>query len=230
MNTEKPLCIIPARGGSQRFPRKNIAPLGGKPLIAWTIEAAIESGIYDTAWVSSEDDEILEVSEKWGAKALSRPDDLAGHSVIIFELCQHLIREFLSQGENYTAISILLPTSPFRSAETIRQAWEAYAASDAAALMSVVPTEHPPEWTLNKGEDERMDPKYPNRYELPRPDLPQAYRHDGGHQIARIPDLLNVDEFIYLRPIAFSVPAEETIDINEPLDLEWAEFYLNHNK
>jgi CMP-N-acetylneuraminic acid synthetase len=75
---KKPLAIIPARGNSKRFPRKNIAILAGKPLIAYAIEAARDSEIFDLVCVSSEDDEILEIAEEWGAQAvLKRPEELS---------------------------------------------------------------------------------------------------------------------------------------------------------
>src|SRR5438094_83768 len=112
-SVNKPLCIIPARGNSKRFYRKNVALLGGKPLLAWTIEAASKSGIFDHLWVSSEDDEILETAGRWGADPVRRPSSLAQDEVTVQELCLHVAKETMAiPGSNYTAINVLLPTSP----------------------------------------------------------------------------------------------------------------------
>ena len=106
---EKPLAIIPARGGSKRFPRKNVAILAGKPLIAYAIETAQESEIFDLVCVSSEDDEILSIAEKWGAqRVLKRPAELAKDHASLKEVCVHLLEDFAMQGRKYLEFGLLL--------------------------------------------------------------------------------------------------------------------------
>ena len=221
----KPLCLIPARGGSKRLPRKNIALLGGRPLLAWTLETARESGIFDDLWVSSEEDEILKVAENWGGRPLLRNPGLAEDGVTVVELCLSVIWQFALQGLNYSALYVLLPTSPFRRSETIHRAWRSFLESDADALLSVVPLEHPPQWALMKTEG-WLKPVFPETYEFSRQTLAQTYRHDGGHAIARIEKFLQTRSFLNSRTLAFPIATEEAMDINEPEDLAQAEYLL----
>jgi len=121
---EKPLAIIPARGGSKRFPRKNIAILAGKPLIAYAIEAARDSRIFDLVCVSSEDDEILEIAAEWGAQAvLKRPAELADDRTSLKEVCAYLLESFSLQGRKYQEFGLLLVTSPLRTSANLREAY-----------------------------------------------------------------------------------------------------------
>jgi len=223
------LCIIPARGGSKRFSRKNQALLGGKPLLSWTIEAALESEIFDGVWISSEDEEMLSIGEKWGAIPIARPPELAGDEVTIVTLCLHLLNEFLYRSRQFNFLYVLLPTSPFRKSNTIRKAWQTFITSNADALMSVVRLEHPPQWALVQKEG-WLAPLYPEEYELYRHALSPAFRHDGGHAITKVSSFLTHKAFLAPRTLAFPVPAEEAIDINEPVDIAWAEYLLEHTR
>lgn len=223
--SDKPLCLVPARGGSKRLPRKNVAPFGGKPLLAWTIEAALEAGIFDTVWVSSENEEILRTAETWGGEPLPRPPALAGDRATEIDLCLHVLHELAARGHSYAALYMLLPTSPLRRSETIRRAWRTFEASGADALLSVIPLEYPPQWGLIEAAG-GLRPWRPADYETHREDLQKVYRHDGGHAIVRVQKFLREPGFVGARTIAFPVPLEEAVDVNEPLDLLWAEFLL----
>ena len=111
----KPLCLIPARGGSKRFPRKNVALLAGKPLLAWTIEAAVQSDLFDDIWVSSEDLEICNVARDYGAQIHERLDELAGDRVTVVQVCRQFLETFPNGATNYAGLYVMLPTSPFVS-------------------------------------------------------------------------------------------------------------------
>ncbi len=227
-NKKKPLCFIPARGGSKRISHKNIALLQGKPLIAWTIESAKESELFDKLYVSSDDDEILKIGENFGACPLERRADLAGDRITLLELCLKEV-EKLKEKEGYSDLYLLLPTSPFRKSSTIRKAWKKYINSGADTLLSVVPCEHPPQWALTV-EDNYIAPLYPHDYKQLRQDLKSAFRHDGGHLITKISSFLENKIFIGCKTLAFSGPVEESVDIDEPMDLLWAQFLLNKTK
>jgi CMP-N-acetylneuraminic acid synthetase len=223
--SKKPLCIIPARGSSKRFPRKNVAQLCGKPLVAWTIEAALESGIFDVVWISSEDEEILRIAEEWGGKGLVRPPELALDDIEISPLCIRIVQDFIAKGADYTALYVLLPTSPLRTGKSIRSAWELFISSDAEALLSVAPHEPPPQWgvVIRDGWLRSLMPEFRN---TPRIQLEKVYRPDGGHSIANIPYFLQTKHFVGEKTIAFFSPPEETVDVDNPLDLAFAEFLL----
>lgn len=149
----KPLAIIPARGGSKRLRRKNIALLDGKPLIVWTIEAASASGIFDNIRVSSEDQEILKIASSAGALPLERPRDLSQDHVTLAQFLAETLKNSDYKARGYTDLYLLLPTSPFRRAATIKNAWEFYLHTSAAGLMSVVDAPHPPQWALTIDEN-----------------------------------------------------------------------------
>jgi CMP-N-acetylneuraminic acid synthetase len=229
MNERKAFALIPARGGSKRFPRKNIALLHGRPLIAWTIQPALKSSIFDQVYVSSEDDEILALAAQWGATPLSRDPSLADDHVTLVMMLPSLLARFQAVKKGYTDLYLLLPTSPMRRAQSIREAWERYLSSGADSLLSVTHSDHPPQWVLTE-QNGWLKPLIPEMYELPRQELPPAYCHDGGHLITRISSFLREGRILNERTISYQVPREEAVDVNEPLDLAWAEFILNKRK
>lgn len=221
----KALCLIPARGGSKRFPRKNIALLAGKPLLAWTIEAATQSGIFEDIWVSSEDGEICDVARDYGTRIAERPDEFAGDRMTVVQVCRQFLKTFPNGGANYPGLYVMLPTSPFRKPDTIRRAWEAFVESRADSLLSTLPSDHPPQWAL-KAVDGRLSALMPEEYEKPRDKIVPAFIHDGGHAIVKPKTFIHSPEFLGTNTIAFPVPREESVDINHELDLEWAEFLI----
>jgi len=223
----KPLAIIPARGGSKRLHKKNIALLDGKPLLVWTIESAMASGIFDTIRVSSEDEEILKTAESAGALPFERPANLSRDDITLTHFLAETLKNFDFTGGGYTDLYLLLPTSPFRRGTTIVHAWEFYLNSGAGGLMSIINVPHPPQWALTI-DNTALKPLYPADYEKSRMDLTPAYMHDGGHIIADINKFLQTGNFLGLHPAAFPSPEDETIDINTEIDLKWAEFLLQN--
>ncbi|MBI2055590.1 MAG: acylneuraminate cytidylyltransferase family protein, partial [Candidatus Sungbacteria bacterium] len=120
----KILGIIPARGGSKSIPRKNIKELGGKPLIAWTIEAAKKSGVFDRIILTTDDSEIAEVGREWGVEVpFMRPNELAEDHTPTLPVIQHTLA-WLEDNESYEpdAVMILQPTTPFRQPHHIQEA------------------------------------------------------------------------------------------------------------
>jgi CMP-N-acetylneuraminic acid synthetase len=117
------LAVIPARGGSKRLPRKNVLPIGGRPLVRWTLDAAVASGVFSTVILSSDDDEILAVgADVQGVVCEKRPCELAGDAVKVIDLIKDIAAR-RGYDEVYDTISLLLPTCPFRTAEDIRGAF-----------------------------------------------------------------------------------------------------------
>lgn len=206
------IAFIPARGGSKRLPRKALADLGGKPLIAWTIEAAQKSGAFSDIIVSSDDVAVrLAVQEAYPDIAVwPRPLELAGDGATIADV----LRWF--RGIVPGAVTVLLPTSPFRTPETIRSAVGAFGRRACEQLLSVVPYAHPPQWALiRKGL--YVEPAYPALFESARGALTDAWHHDGSYWIVGGPGVGTV---------AFETPAEEVCDINTQRDLDWARWTL----
>jgi pseudaminic acid cytidylyltransferase len=141
-----PLCIIPARGGSRRFPRKNLARLRGKPLRAYAAEAALASGIFGLICVSAEDEEILAMARQAGAQVtLPRPLALAGDTATVKEVCVQVLEHFYSQGQEFQEFAVLLATTPLRRPADLRAAHQVLQDPEVHYVMSLVPFSHPPQ-------------------------------------------------------------------------------------
>jgi len=139
----KILALIPARGGSKRLARKNIMPLNGKPLITWTIEAARACSLIDDVVVSTEDDEILAISEKYGASVpFRRPNELAGDATKTEDVILHAMDYFEKAGQHYDVLVLLQPTSPLRTTTHIIKAIERFSERNADAVVSVMKLDH----------------------------------------------------------------------------------------
>ena len=141
MENKKIIAIIPARGGSKGIPRKNIKILASKPLIAWTIEAAKNSKYLDRVIVSTEDEEIAEISKKYGAEVVERPEELATDASPTGSVIEQVIA-YLEQNESYNpdAIVLLQPTSPLRFAHHIGEAVKTFLEGGYDSLVGVSPS------------------------------------------------------------------------------------------
>lgn len=225
--TNKVLCIIPARGGSKRLPRKNIALLARKPLLAYAIEEALKSNVFDLVCVSSEDEEVLEVARVYGAHlALKRPPELARDRVQVKHVCKYLLEYFATQGSAYSEFAVLLATNPFRTTEDIKAAYETFKREDANYVMSLVPYSHPPQravWVT----DGYVKPYFGLQYMKQAQLLDTLYRHDGSIIFAKSEAFLREGEFYGTKVVPYFIPLERSIDIDSPLDLAWAEFLLS---
>lgn len=225
--TNKVLCIIPARGGSKRLPHKNIALLAGKPLLAYAVEEALKSNVFDMVCVSSEDEQVLEVARVYGAHlALKRPPELATDTAQVKHVCKYLLEYFADQGSAYTEFAILLTTNPFRTAEDIKAAYEIFKREDANYVMSLVPYSHPPQravWVT----DGYVKPYFGLQYMKQAQLLDTLYRHDGSIIFAKTEAFLREGEFYGTKVVPYFTPVERSVDIDNQLDLAWAEFLLS---
>ncbi|MFC1904274.1 cytidylyltransferase domain-containing protein [Chloroflexota bacterium] len=225
--TDKPLCIIPARGGSKRLPRKNMAQLAGKPLLAYTVEEALKSGVFDQVCVSSEDDEILEVAREYGAQlALKRPPELATDTAQIKKVCKYLLEYFVTQGSTYSEFAMLQATNPLRKAEDIKAAYEIFKREDANYVISIVPFSHPPQravWVPDGYVKPYFGLQYMKQVQL----LDTLYQPDGSIIFAKTEVFLEEGEFYGSKAVPYFIPVERSLDIDSQLDLAWAEFLLS---
>ena len=218
------LCIIPARGGSRRFPRKNLASFGGHPLAGQAILAAKAAGIFRTVCVSSEDDEVLSVAEQYGADlVLKRDAELARYERQVKDVCGSVIQELATDGDHYPTFAVLLPTSPLRTPEDIRAAHDVLLESGADCCMSLVTCEHPPQRALAL-RDGHVEAYFGDQYLKPAQSLETLYRHDGTVLFARTESFLREGSFYGGHVVPYIVSRERSVDIDHPLDLAWAEF------
>lgn len=160
----QPNCValIPARAGSKRVVDKNIRPLGGHPMMAYTISAAIQSGVFDAVVLSTDSEHYAEIGRHYGAEVpFLRPEDMAGSKSPDVEWVEFTLKELAKQGRNFDCFSILRPTSPFRQAGTIKRAWGEFCAEKGVdSLRAIEPcSQHPGKMWVVRGK--RMSPLMP---------------------------------------------------------------------
>jgi CMP-N-acetylneuraminic acid synthetase len=215
------LAIIPARGGSKRLPRKNILNLAGKPLIAWSIEAGLNSGYIDKVIVTSDDDEILEISRKFGADIIKRPDELASDTATTFDAIKHTVENL----KKYDYIVLLQPTSPLRNEKHIDEAIELLELKNADAVVSVCEMDHSPLWSNILPEDLSMKNFLREEVLNKRSqDLEKYYRINGAIYICKTEKLLeNKGFFLKENIFTYIMDRNSSIDIDEEIDFKIAE-------
>lgn len=220
------LSIIPARGGSKGLPRKNIAHLKGEPLISYTIEAAINSKFGNRVVVSTEDAEIAEVSAKYGAEVMERPIDLSWDDSTTISVVNNVLKNLDAQGYLPEVVVLLQPTSPLRNSSDIEAAVERFLKGDCDSVISVCEMEHPPFWAL-KDEKGYLNPIFDKRYiSMRRQQLPKAYMPNGALFISS-PEAIQRNEGFYTsRTAAYVMPLERSVDVDDEMDLAWAEFLM----
>ncbi len=219
------LAIIPARGGSKRLPRKNVLDLNGKPLIAYSIEAGLNSKYIDKVIVSSDDDEIIKIAKKYKADTVKRPDELANDTATTFDAIKHTI----DNSDRYDYIILLQATSPLRDKKHIDETIELLESKNADAVVSVCEMDHSPLWsnTLDKSlsmnnflKDEVLNKR--------SQDLETYFRLNGAIYICNTDKLLEEKTFFLKDNIfAYKMDRKSSIDIDEEIDFKMAELYLD---
>lgn len=229
LSNERVLAIVPARGGSRGIPRKNIAPVAGKPLIAWTIETALACPILDRVIVSTDDEEIAGVARRRGAEVpFLRPAQLARDDTPGIEPILHAVR-WLDEHEGYRPrhVMVLQPTSPLRTAEDIEGAVELAELKQGHRVVSVCRADQHPYWMKRvSGEGQitsflSLEPAYTRRQ-----DLPPAYALNGAIYLARREVLVAERTFYTEHTYAYVMPPERSLDVDEPWDLYLAHLVL----
>jgi CMP-N,N'-diacetyllegionaminic acid synthase len=227
------LAVIPARGGSKGIKRKNLVPILGRPLVVHSIEHALASKCVTRTIVSTEDDEIAEVSRAAGAEVpFMRPDILAGDTVLDLPVFQHVLEE-LRQREGYTPDLVvhLRPTSPLRKHSWIDAAVELLSANpEADSVRSVsAPAQHPyrvfridPNGYL----DPIMKLEHPTPYLLRRQELPPMYYYNCVIDVTRPSTIGNKHSMTGANILPFIMNADEAIDVDSPRDLAIARILM----
>ena len=175
----KTVAIITARGGSKRIPRKNIKEFCGKPILAYSIEAALKSGLFDTVMVSTDDEEIAEIGKKYGAEVpFYRSEKTANDFATTNDVLLEVLEEYENRGQRFDVACCIYPTAPFITAEKIKDATEKLMDSDADTLIPVVSFSYPPQRAMVI-ENGRLVFKYPQYIDSRSQDLEKHY-HDVG--------------------------------------------------
>jgi CMP-N-acetylneuraminic acid synthetase len=225
------LALIPAKGGSARVARKNLRPLGGKPLLQWTIEAALGSQCLDRVVVSTEDEQAADLARSCGAEVpFMRPGHLARDPYGVVDVCLHALDQIEAGGDRFEHLVVLLPTSPFRKAQHIRGALERYFEAGTGFLMSVSSLDHSllAAHVLRQGLMEPLHPEWIGRLgaRAKQEELPQLAKANGAVTV------LNVARFraerkYYVYPLAaYPMPWPDGLDVDTEEDLLLAQALL----
>lgn len=209
------IAIITARGGSKRIPRKNIRDFCGKPIIAYSIEAALEAGIFDEVMVSTDDEEIKEIALKYGANVpFMRSAKTASDTATTADVLNEVIREYKNHGREFDYMCCIYPTAPFITAKKLKDAVELMEKEKPVAVMPVVPFSYPPQRCFVIGEDNRMEYKYPEYISSRSQDLEKHYHDVGQFYVYDIEKYCALDGKVAsgLMPIVVSETEVQDID------------------
>lgn len=218
---KKFLAIIPARGGSKRLPGKNILALCGKPLISWSIEASLQSNYIDKTIITSDDNKILKIAQKYHVDLIKRPDILAQDHSSTFDSIVHALKNIT---EKFDYIVLLQPTSPLRKSFQIDEAIELLLNKKADEIISVCLVEHPIQWSSTLSDNIKMDDFIKQINTKRSQDLDDHYRLNGAIYIISIQKMLEEKSlFLPCNCYAYKMDRMSSIDIDEKIDLIMAE-------
>lgn len=228
------IAIIPARGGSKGIKRKNLVEINGKPLVAYSIGHALASKLINRVVVSTEDEEIAQVSRSYGAEIpVLRPDELAEDHVFDLPVYEHMLK-YLEETEGYKADIVvhLRPTTPYRKIEWIDEAIELLIDNeDADSVRSVSePSQHP--YRVFEIKDKLLTPimkeRHPHPYLLRRQDLPPMYFYNCVIDITKPRTIFGKQSMTGDKMLPYIMDPSEVIDIDTKMDLEFARFFMEN--
>ncbi len=218
------ICIIPARGGSKRIPRKNIKEFFGKPLIAYSIEVALESKLFDKVLVSTDDEEIAEVARKYGAQVpFLRPKELSDDFTVTKDVIDHALNYLKEKGETYDYLCTLYATAPLLQSKYLIEGYEKLKNSDAVNVFSATSMPFPIQRTFKLTKDGRCEMFTPEHYLTRSQDLEEAYQDAGQFYWTKLHE--NSKEIMFGKDsIPIILPRYLVQDIDTLEDWQRAEF------
>jgi len=216
----KRIAIIPARSGSKGLKDKNIKELNGKPLIAYTIECALNSKMFDKVFVSTDSQKYADIAIQYGADAsFLRSEENSGDNAGSWDVVREVISKLAESGEIYDEVMLLQATSPLRNSEDIINVVNLLHEKNGAAVVSLTECDHSPIWCNTLPEDGCMDNFDKKEYkDLPRQQLPVFYRYNGALYLVTASELQNKEHMLEKGCYAYIMPQERSIDIDTALD------------
>lgn len=226
MNKSKIIAIIPARGGSKRLPKKNILPFAGKPLISYTIKAALDSGIFSKVVVSTDCLDIKKVSQNEGAYVPRlRSQELATDEADSYELIREALNWPEFSSENFTHFMLLQPTSPLRTAGDIVNSWNTLRKKEAEVVISVCKSSHPPYFINSLDKDKNMEHFLPKIIDSEKKEY---YCLNGAIFLSSVKSFLESGSFYGGKTYAFEMKRNHSIDIDTKEDFDFAELVFKN--
>lgn len=219
----KTAAIITARGGSKRIPRKNIKEFCGKPILAYSIEAAIASGVFDTVMVSTDDEEIAGIARQYGAEVpFFRSEKTANDHATTSDVLIEVLEEYERRGEHFETVCCIYPTAPFITPERLRSAMELLAETKADSVLPVVRFGFPPQRGVVM-EDGYLKFKWPQYRSARSQDLEPFYHDVGQFYCLSTAGFERQQALIMEKTVPLVLPEAEIQDIDTEEDWELAE-------
>jgi N-acylneuraminate cytidylyltransferase len=219
----KTLAMITARGGSKRIPRKNIKEFNGKPIIAYSIEAALGSGVFDEVMVSTDDEEIAEIARNYGAKVpFLRSEKTSNDYATTTDVIEEVLETYKERGEEFDIFCCIYPTAPFITAKRLKDAVEELSASDADSLIPVVRFSYPPQRAMEI-HDGRLVFSQPENLSKRSQDLEPHYHDAGQFYVVRTESFLKNKGIMVGQILPMELSELEVQDIDNEVDWKLAE-------
>ena len=216
----KNIAIITARSGSKGLKDKNIKQLNGKPLMVYSILAAIESELFDVVMVSTDSIKYANIAKEWGAEVpFLRNEDLSSDTASSWDVVKDILKFYQDKGVEFDTVTLLQPTSPLRTAIHIKEGYKLYTEKKAHSVVGVCEVDHSPLWSNTLPED--LSLKGFMRTEiigLRRQEIPTYYRINGALYIVDTAFILQTKDIFSDRSFAYIMEKHQSIDIDDEFD------------
>lgn len=221
------LAIIPARSGSKGMKDKNITPLCGKPMIAYTMEAALESGIFEDVVVSTDSPLYAEIAKGFGASVPGlRPEELSHDRATSADVVLYTLDLLEKQGKNFDYFVLLQPTSPLRTHTHIVDGIKLLMEQQADSVVSLCPCAHPPEWTCKEEHLSNLSYFATELKNQPRQTLKSSYQLNGSLFIAKVSVFREEKNFFCGNSVAYLMKTKDSVDVDDKDGFLFAEYLL----
>lgn len=223
----KTVALIPARGGSKRLPRKNILPFLGKPMIAYSIEAALQSDLFTEVYVSTDDNEISEIASRYGAKVILRDEDLSGDKIMVKEV---VLDSFNKIEYPFELLCVLYATAPMRTAEDIYNTYSLIEQDVCHHAIAATEYIYPPHQALKKISSKGdIEPMWPDIVDLRADALPELIVDNGSTYFVKVDDFKKEPKFYNQKMRANIMPHWKSVDIDTQEGFNLAEYYAKQH-
>ena len=223
----KGIAIIPARGGSKRLPRKNILDFMGKPMIIWTINAAIKTGLFEKVIVSTEDEEIAEISKNAGVEVDHRENSLATDEATVNMVCEDLLNKQDHFGSYYQFFCCLYATAPLRAAQDIANTVQLVTSGSCEQAMAVTNFNLPSFQAMYYLPNKEMTPLMPDLIDKRSSDLSEIVVDNGSTYVATINSFKKTKKLLIPGMMGYKMDKNRSIDIDEECDYELAKYFAS---
>lgn len=219
------IAVIPARSGSKGLKDKNIKNLAGKPLMVYSIEAALKSGIFDEIMVSTDSEKYASIAREYGASVpFMRSAETSTDKASSWDTVREVLRNYEAYGKVFDSVTLLQPTSPLRNAFDIREAYQIFESKKAKAVVGVCEMEHSPLWSNILPDDDSLKGFLRPEVLSGRQSLENYYRINGAVYIYRLDDYKKLQFSLYdENSFAYRMPVRRSIDIDTEVDFVIAE-------